>query len=196
MRKAFAIGISIARSIGQELRQMNQLRKDTIATAETGTAKKELAKRFWTKLTGKQKAILTLALGLVAYSGYSVLFGSSRQNNMSESYSVRCVMNKLVNNGTGNFMEMQQAIYLKVRTARNTAQVDWPNNNGQIDHFAYQLKNVEKHGKGNVFSFEPTTVGDAAEGIKLFADSQTNRLTLLYLLPGNLLMQGQCQAYP
>ena len=194
VRKVLYFGMLLARDLGHELRYINQIRKDTIATAEAGIAKKELTKRFWTKLTGKQKGIVTLALALLLYGGYALLLRPSSQYGMSESYSVRCGMNKLVNNGTGSYVLLQQTVYLDVHTARDVVRVDWPKNDGQVDHFAYRLKAAEKHVKGTLFSFEPTTLGDAAEGIKLFTNTDTKQLTLLYLLPGNMLFEGQCQS--
>jgi hypothetical protein len=57
--KAFAVGKAATKDVVQELKNVNDIRKETVATAGAGTTKKDLATGFWVKLSAKQKGILT-----------------------------------------------------------------------------------------------------------------------------------------
>lgn len=56
--KAFALAKSVTKDVVQELRNLNTIRKETVATAAEGTKKTDLAKTFWTKTSGKQRGII------------------------------------------------------------------------------------------------------------------------------------------
>ena len=58
VRKIFAVSKAASKDVVQELRNINTVRKETVATAAEGTKKTELAKTFWTKTSGKQRGIL------------------------------------------------------------------------------------------------------------------------------------------
>jgi hypothetical protein len=67
----------VAEDVKKELKEVNDIRKDTFANAEAGTSKKALAKGFWAKLSGKQKGLLIGITAICIYFSYSVLFGES-----------------------------------------------------------------------------------------------------------------------
>lgn len=67
----------VAGDVKKELKEVNDIRKDTFASAEAGTSKKALAKGFWAKLSGKQKGLLAGILAICVYVSYSVLFGET-----------------------------------------------------------------------------------------------------------------------
>jgi hypothetical protein len=72
--KGFTLGKAATKDVIEELKQANQIRKDTVATATEGTKKKDLAKAFWTKISTKQRGIILALSVLIAFVAYSVLF--------------------------------------------------------------------------------------------------------------------------
>jgi hypothetical protein len=60
--KVFAVIKAATKDVVQELHNVNNIRKETVATAAEGTKKTDLAKTFWAKTSGKQRGIV---LGLV-----------------------------------------------------------------------------------------------------------------------------------
>ena len=60
--KAFALAKAATKDVVQELQSVNNIRKETVATAAEGTKKTDLVKTFWSKTSGKQRGIV---LGLV-----------------------------------------------------------------------------------------------------------------------------------
>ena len=55
--KIFAVSKAATKDVVQELRNVNTIRKETVATAAEGAKKTDLAKTFWTKTSGKQRGI-------------------------------------------------------------------------------------------------------------------------------------------
>lgn len=72
----------VAEDVKKELKEVNDIRKDTVANAEVGTSKKALAKGFWAKLSGKQKGLLTGIGAICVYFSYSVLFSGGNQSGL------------------------------------------------------------------------------------------------------------------
>jgi TPR repeat protein len=64
----------------QELRNVNSIRKETVATAAEGTKKTELAKTFWTKTSGKQRGIFLGLTVIIVFVLYSALSTSGEQS--------------------------------------------------------------------------------------------------------------------
>jgi len=83
--KVFAKAKDAAADVKKELGNVNDIRKETFANAEAGTSKKEMAKGFWAKLSGKQKGILAGILAIFVYFSYSVLFQKQETQVASES---------------------------------------------------------------------------------------------------------------
>jgi hypothetical protein len=79
----------LAKDVKKELKEVNDIRKDTFANAEAGTSKKALAKGFWAKLSGKQKGLLTGITAICIYFSYSVLFSDSSVDTPNEPTSQR-----------------------------------------------------------------------------------------------------------
>jgi hypothetical protein len=75
--KVFAKAKDAAADVKKELGNVNDLRKETFANADAGTSKKEMAKGFWAKLSGKQKGILIFISLLTVYLLSSILPSSS-----------------------------------------------------------------------------------------------------------------------
>lgn len=71
--KAFALAKAATKDVVQELRNVNNIRKETVATAAEGTKKTDLAKTFWAKTSGKQRGIVLGLAALFLYVSYSVL---------------------------------------------------------------------------------------------------------------------------
>ena len=87
--KAFAMGKAATKDIAQELKNVNDIRKQTVASAEAGTTKKELAKGFCAKLSGKQKGIAIGITMTMCYLFYSLFISSDnpKSNDIaSETY--------------------------------------------------------------------------------------------------------------
>ena len=72
--KAFAVAKATTKDVVQELRNVNGIRKETVATAAEGTKKTDMAKAFWTKTSGKQRGIVLLLSALILFFSYSVFF--------------------------------------------------------------------------------------------------------------------------
>jgi hypothetical protein len=72
--KAFAAGKAATKDVVQELKNVNDIRKETVATAAEGSKKTDLAKGFWTKISGKQKAIIVGIAFVFMYVSYSAVF--------------------------------------------------------------------------------------------------------------------------
>jgi hypothetical protein len=79
----------VAEDVKKELKEVNDIRKDTFANAEAGTSKKALAKGFWAKLSGKQKGLLAGITAICIYFSYSVLFSDSSADTPNEPTSQR-----------------------------------------------------------------------------------------------------------
>ena len=77
--KAFAVAKAVTKDVVQELRNVNSIRKETVATAAEGTKKTKLAKTFWAKTSGKQRGIVLGLSALFVYISYSVLFKEESQ---------------------------------------------------------------------------------------------------------------------
>ena len=77
--KVFAKAKDAAADVKKELGNVNDLRKESFANSEAGTSKKDMAKGFWAKLSGKQKGILAGILAICVYFSYSVLFSGGSQ---------------------------------------------------------------------------------------------------------------------
>ena len=75
--KVFAKAKDAAADVKKELGNVNDLRKESFANSEAGTSKKDMAKGFWAKLSGKQKGLLAGILAICVYFSYSVLFSDS-----------------------------------------------------------------------------------------------------------------------
>jgi hypothetical protein len=70
--KAFALVKAVTKDVVQELRNVNSIRKETVATAAEGAKKTELAKTFWTKTTVKQRGIVLGFTALILYTTLSI----------------------------------------------------------------------------------------------------------------------------
>ena len=77
--KVLAKAKDAAGDVKKELGNVNDLRKESFANTEAGTSKKDMAKGFWAKLSGKQKGILAGILAIFVYFSYSVLFSGDKQ---------------------------------------------------------------------------------------------------------------------
>jgi TPR repeat protein len=77
--KAFAVAKAVTKDVVQELRNVNSIRKETVATAAEGTKKTDLAKTFWTKTSGKQRGIFLGLTVIVVFVLYSALSTSGEQ---------------------------------------------------------------------------------------------------------------------
>ena len=77
--KAFAVAKAVTKNVVQELRNVNSIRKETVATAAEGTKKTDLAKTFWTKTSGKQRSIVFGLTVIIVFVLYSVLSTSGEQ---------------------------------------------------------------------------------------------------------------------
>ena len=77
--KVLAKAKDAAADVKKELGNVNDLRKESFANTEAGTSKKDMAKGFWAKLSGKQKGILAGILAICVYFSYSVLFSGGAQ---------------------------------------------------------------------------------------------------------------------
>ena len=77
--KVLAKAKDAATDVKKELGNVNDLRKESFANTEAGTSKKDMAKGFWAKLSGKQKGILAGILAIFVYFSYSVLFSGDKQ---------------------------------------------------------------------------------------------------------------------
>lgn len=84
VRKIFAVSKAAAKDVVQELRNVNSIRKETVATAAEGTKKKHLAKTFWTKTSGKQRTIFVGLITLVFVMVFSV-FSSSQNSELEKA---------------------------------------------------------------------------------------------------------------
>lgn len=83
--KAFAMGKAATKDIAQELKNVNEIRKETVATADEGTKKTDIAKGFWAKLSGKQKSILLIIVAIAFYIAYSIIFSDHSQSNATKA---------------------------------------------------------------------------------------------------------------
>lgn len=86
--KVFAKAKDAASEVKKELGNVNDIRKESFANTEAGTSKKEMAKGFWAKLSGKQKGILIFISLLTVYLLSSILPSSSPPATPSTSSSV------------------------------------------------------------------------------------------------------------
>jgi hypothetical protein len=64
--KIFSVSKAATKDAVQELRNVNSIRKETVATAAEGTKKTDLAKTFWTKTSGKQRGMLLGSVSIFA----------------------------------------------------------------------------------------------------------------------------------
>jgi hypothetical protein len=78
--KAFAVAKAVTKDVVQELRNVNSIRKETVATAAEGTKKTDLAKTFWTKTSQKQKLILLGMAAVFLCIPYSFLTNNEHQS--------------------------------------------------------------------------------------------------------------------
>ncbi len=72
--KIFAVSKAATKDVVHELKQVNAIRKETVATAAEGTKKTDLAKTFWSKTSSKQRGIVLGLTALFLYFSYSILF--------------------------------------------------------------------------------------------------------------------------
>ncbi len=56
--KAFLLGKAATKDFIDEVKQINQIRKDTVAVAAEGATKRDIAKTFWTNLDERKKSLL------------------------------------------------------------------------------------------------------------------------------------------
>lgn len=77
--KAFAAAKAVTKDVVQELRNVNSIRKETVANAAEGTKKTDLAKTFWTKTSGKQRSIVLGICTIFIYVLYSAFSTSGEQ---------------------------------------------------------------------------------------------------------------------
>jgi TPR repeat protein len=82
--KAFAAAKATTKDVVQELRNVNSIRKETVATAAEGTKKTELAKTFWTKTSGKQRGIVLGISALILYAAFSIFSSSDLEKANTE----------------------------------------------------------------------------------------------------------------
>lgn len=80
VRKIFAVSKAATKDVVQELRNVNSIRKETVATAAEGTKKTVLAKTFWTKTSGKQRGIVLGLLATVVLVMYFTFSTSTNQH--------------------------------------------------------------------------------------------------------------------
>jgi hypothetical protein len=78
--KVFAKAKDAAADVKKELGNVNEIRKETFANAEAGVSKKDLAKGFWGKLSGKQKGLIAGIAAICIYFSYSLLFSGGSQS--------------------------------------------------------------------------------------------------------------------
>jgi hypothetical protein len=77
--KIFAVSKAATKDVVQELRNVNNIRKETVATAAEGTKKTDLAKTFWTKTSGKQRGIVIGLTVIIVFALYSAISTSGEQ---------------------------------------------------------------------------------------------------------------------
>jgi hypothetical protein len=65
--EVFAVSKAAAKDVLVELKQVNQIRKETLATAAEGTKKTDLAKTFWTKTSDKQHGMVLGLSSLILF---------------------------------------------------------------------------------------------------------------------------------
>ena len=78
--KVFAKAKDAAADVKKELGNVNDIRKETFANAEAGSSKKDLAKGFWAKLSGKQKGLIAGLAAICIFLSYSLLFSGGSSN--------------------------------------------------------------------------------------------------------------------